>query len=376
MQNTQNTIDWLRLARSENVGKSTFFRLIKIFGSAQKALERLQNYADEGGLKRKIIISSQSDVEKELKNTANFGAEILLFSDENYPRLLREIPDPAPVLTVKGDIEFFERDTVAIVGPRNASFNGIAFARKIALELGQNSIITVSGLARGVDAAAHEASILSGTIAVIAGGINHIYPAENEALFEQISKKGLLVSETPFGVPPKGGNFVQRNRIISGLSLAVVVVEAGLKSGSLITARSANEQGREVFAMPGSPFDPRCHGTNRLIKDGANMIETVDDILCEIANLRARFRDVGKLSEPDFEEFGHATAKAPSDDDVAKVREEIFTKLNFEPIAIEDIIHDLQAPSRLVNIALVQLELADKIAVNFGKVALKTGVDS
>jgi DNA processing protein len=368
MTMTQEQLNWLRLARSENVGKSTFFRLIKIFGSAQKALERLADLSQRGGLSHKIKICSAADAEKEFSSTQKFGAKILLFSDANYPRLLREIPDPAPILTVKGDIEFFQNDTIAIVGPRNASFNGTAFAKKIALELGQNSIITVSGMARGIDAAAHEASILSGTIGVIGGGINNIYPSENSKLFEQVMNRGLLVTEVPFGAPPQGGNFVQRNRLISGLSLAVIVVEAGLKSGSLITARFAAEQGREVFSVPGSPFDPRCRGTNRLIKDGANMFENIEDILNELPNLRARFSDAGKLRELDVEEFVAPEPKIPSNSEIQKIREEILQKLNFVPIEIEDIIHDLQLPSRLVNVALVELELADKIEINFGKV--------
>lgn len=369
---TEEKLHWLRLARSENIGKSTFFRLIKIFGSAKNALDRVVNYAAEGGLNRKIKLCSTSEAEEELINSQKFGAEILLFDEENYPRLLREIPDPAPVLTVKGRIEFFSRDTVAIVGPRNASFNAINFAKKIAFELGKNSIVTVSGMARGVDSAVHESSIISGTIAVIAGGIDHIYPKENSDLYEKISNQGLLVSETAFGVPPKGGNFVQRNRLISGLSLGVVVVEAGLKSGSLITAKFAIEQGREVFAMPGSPLDPRCHGTNRLIKDGAKMIENIDDILEEFVDLKKRFLEVGILREPQAEEFVAPVSKMPDDAEIKKIRQEILSKLSFTAISIEEIISTMRAPARFVNIALVQLELADKIEVNFGKVMLKS----
>ena len=364
-------LNWLRLARSENIGKSTFFRLIEIFGSVENALEQVADYAAAGGLKRKIKVCTLEDAENEMINTENFGAEILIFSEEKYPKLLRKIPDPAPVLTVHGDIEFFNRDTIAIVGPRNASFNAITFAKKLALELGQNSIAIVSGMARGVDSAAHEASILSGTIAVIAGGINHIYPKENEHLYSEILKHGLLVSENAFGMPPKGGNFVQRNRIISGLSLGVIVLEAGLRSGSLITARFAREQGREVFAMPGSPFDPRCHGTNRLIKDGAKMIENISDILDELPKLKSQLRGFKILREPDLEEFVAPTLKLPNDDDVKKIRQEIFSRLGVTPIAIDEIIQQMQVPPKLLNIALVQLELADKIVINFGKVALK-----
>lgn len=368
---TPEKLSWLRLSRSENIGKSTFFRLIKIFGSAQNALERIPDLAQRGGFKRCVKLCSIQEAEKEFLNTKKYGAEILLFYDENYPRLLREIPDPAPILTIKGDFEFINRDAIAVVGARNASLHGLSFAKKIALDLGQNSIITVSGMARGVDSAVHEASILSGTIAVIAGGIDHVYPVENTRLYSEISKRGLLISETPFGLPPKGGNFVQRNRLISGLALATVVIEAGIKSGSLITARCAIEQGREVFAMPGSPFDPRCHGSNRLIKDGANMIEDVKDILREFPEMRARFSEVGKLCEPEAEEFVAATPKMPSDSDIKKIREEILAKINFVPIAIEDLIQNLQEPARLVNIAIVELELAEKVEVSFGKVSLK-----
>ena len=368
---TQEKLHWLRLARSENIGKSTFFRLIDIFGSAQKALAELSEFAASGGLKRKIKICSAEDAENELINSQNFGAEIIIFSEKKYPRLLREIPDPTPILTVKGDTDFFNRDTIAIVGPRNASFNAVTLAKKIALELGQHSIVIASGLARGVDCAAHEASMLSGTIAVIGGGINHIYPRENQALYENIAKCGLLVSESPFNMTPKGGHFVQRNRLISGLSLGTVVVEAGLRSGSLTTARFSTEQGREVFSVPGSPFDPRCHGTNRLIKDGAKMFETIDDILDELPNLRARFSDAGILREPDFESFEAPISKMPDESEIRKIRTEIYERLNSTPTLIEEIIAEIQAPTRFVNIALVQLELADKIVVNLGEVAIK-----
>lgn len=371
---TNQKLNWLRLARSENIGKSTFFRLIEIFGSVENALERVEDFAASGGLRRKIKVCSNSEAEKELRDAEKFGAEILIFEDERYPRLLRQISDPAPILTVKGDLDFFHRDTIAIVGPRNASFNGIFFAKKIALELGQNSLIVVSGLARGIDAAAHEASILSGTIAVIAGGINQIYPKENSRLYHEISKNGLLVSENTFNALPIGGNFVQRNRLISGLSLGVVVVEAGLKSGSLITAKFAAAQGREVFAMPGSPFDARCLGANRLIKDGAKMVESIDDILAELPALRLRFSKSKMLREPEAEAFKNIITKMPSDAEIKKIRQEVFAKLSFVPIAIEEIITEIEAPARLINIAIVQLELANKVEVNFGKVALKVVV--
>lgn len=361
----------LRLARSENIGKSTFFRLIETFGSAQEALEKLEEGALTPNSKRQIKIFSNIEAEFELEKVKNFGGELLSFYDSRYPKLLREIPDPAPILTVKGSIEFFNRDIIAIVGPRNASFNATNFAKKIAAELGQNSIIISSGLARGVDAAAHEASISSGTIAVIGGGINHIYPKENERLFAAVSQRGLLVSESAFDAIPKGGNFIQRNRIISGISLAVIVIEAGLRSGSLTTARFAAEQGREVFAVPGSPLDPRCQGANRLIKDGAKMLESVNDVFDELPRLRKNFHNLGMLREAEIDDFAAPRIKMPPEDEITKIRHEILSRLSFAPIEVAEIISQLQIAPRLVNIALIQLELTDKIEFSRGKITLK-----
>lgn len=367
----QEKVEWIRLARSENVGRSTFFRLIKIFGSPKQALEQVSHYAFQGGSKQQIKIYSEKDAAQELEDSHQFGAQIVLFSDENYPKLLREISDPPPILTIKGRIDFLNRHSIAIVGPRNASFNGVLFAKKIARELGENGLLIVSGMARGIDAAAHEVSINSGTVAVIAGGIDHIYPKENTELYHKICDKGLMISESYFGAPPKGGNFVQRNRIISGLSLGVVVIEASLRSGSLVTARFGAEQGREIFAVPGSPFDPRCLGTNRLIKQGAKLTESVEDILEEIPMLKSRFGEMEILQEPEAEDFISFMEKMPSDDDIKKIRQEILLRLNLVPLSIEAIIQEMQVPARLVNIAVVQLELADKVEVNYGKVILK-----
>lgn len=367
----QEKVEWIRLARSENVGRSTFFRLIKIFGSPKQALEQVSHYAFEGGSKNQIKIYSATDAAKEVTESHKFGAEIVLFRDENYPKLLREISDPPPLLTVKGRLDFLNRPSIAVVGPRNASFNGILFAKKIARELAEHDLLIVSGMARGIDAAAHEVSVEKGTVAVVAGGINHIYPKENTDLYHKICQKGLVITESPFNAPPKGGNFVQRNRIISGLSLGVVVIEASLRSGSLVTARFGAEQGREIFAVPGSPFDPRCLGTNRLIKQGAKLTENIEDILEEIAAMKNRFGGEDMLKEPDTEDFIDFVEKMPSDEEVKKIRQEILLRLNNVPLSIEAIIQEMRAPARLVNIAVVQLELADRVEVNFGKVFKK-----
>ena len=362
MSTTQEKIDWLRLARSENIGPITFFRLIEAFDSASRAIDRIAE------LKGSIRLASEEKAEVELEEIEKFGAQLLLFSDKEYPQSLREIDCPPPVLTVKGEIDFLQRNSVAIVGARNASLNAANFARSISVEIGNHSIIIVSGMARGVDAAAHEAAIMSGTVGVVAGGINTLYPKENEDLYRHVLDYGLLVSEVPFNAPPKSENFIRRNRIISGLSLATIVVEASLRSGSLATARFALEQGREVFAVPGSPFDPRCQGTNRLIKDGAAIFENIEDFLSGFSHLRKSFDQVASHSE-----VADIQAKQIIDDgDVRKVREEILQKLNHVPVAIDDIIQDLKVSSKLVNVALIELEMEDKIEMNLGRAAISS----
>ncbi len=350
---------YLRLVRSKNIGFATISRLIDAYGSALKALSYLNDFPQKN-----IIIASLAEIEKEILAVEKFGAKFLFFNDENYPRILKEIPNPALVLTLKGDLELFQKDIIAIVGARNASLNGLNFAKKISADLAQNSIVTISGLARGIDAAAHEASYKSGTIAVIAGSIDNIYPKENKLLYEKIFENGLVLTEMPFGAPPRPENFVQRNRLISGLSLGVVIVEAGLKSGSLTTAKFALEQGREVFAVPGFPFDPRCQGSNHLIKQGAKLTENIDDILEEFLNLKRKYIE---SESPSIKEEKPIII----DNEIKQISAEILQKLSFTPVTIEELIAELQISSKLINIALVQLELTDKIEINFGKINLK-----
>jgi len=298
--NQQKTIDCLRLIRSENIGVFSFWRLIEFFGSASTAVKEADNFFKKLNLKKKPKIASLDLIEKELEDTEKFGAKIISFFDENYPKALQKIFDCPPVIAVKGDISLFKHNSISIVGSRNCSFNGANIAKKIAVEFGQNSFITVSGLARGIDSAVHEASILSGTIGVIAGGINSIYPYENRRLYQQISEVGLLISEMPFNAPPKSNYFIRRNRIISGLSSSLIVIEASAKSGSLATARFALEQGREVFACAGSPFDPRCSGVNQLIKDGANIINNLDHLIDDVKNVTTNFQKslTNQISSP------------------------------------------------------------------------------
>ncbi|MFT5702947.1 MAG: DNA processing protein [Rickettsiales bacterium] len=364
------TIDYLRLIRSQNVGPVTFLNLIKIFGSAKSALENIGEYSLRGGKSTKIKVCSEEMAIKELESTHKIGARIINYNDSNYPQLLKEIHDYPPIITVIGDDSLLNRHNLAIVGPRNSSLNGCKFARKIAGELGENGFVIASGMARGIDTSAHLGSINRGTIAVIAGGINNIYPLENTDLYHEIAKKGLIICENPFGVSPSPSSFPRRNRIISGLSLGTIVVEATLRSGTLITARCALEQNREVFSVPGSPFDPRCEGTNRLIKDGATLIENAFDVINGLGVFGEKAQNP-EFMEPDFEESCGFESKLPSDENIMEVQKLILSKMNHSQIAIDEIIAELQIPVRLVNIALIQLELADKIENNNGKVCLK-----
>lgn len=366
-QSSEELINWLRLARTQNVGKVTFFNLIKIFGSAGNALQNIEEYSLRGGREKPIKVCSSVDAEKELELCNKIGAQIIIFDDELYPKLLKEIPDAPPIITVLGDVTLLDRNVLAIVGPRNASMNGCKFAGNIAKELGVHGFVIASGLARGIDTAAHNASINSGTIAVIGGGIDNIYPPENKKLYHEIAEKGLIISENYFGAKPLASSFPQRNRIISGISLGTIVVEATLKSGTLITAACALEQNREVFAVPGSPFDPRCHGTNRLIKEGAKLIESASDVMSELILPKPNV----KLMEPQAESFEGISLKISNDSEIKKIRELILSKIDHCGVAIDEIIVNLQISPRLVNIAITQLELADKIENKNGKICLK-----
>ena len=253
-------IDWLRLIRSENVGPVTFYQLLSRFGTAQAALEALPEIARRGGRQRPLTIASKAAAERELGQLAAAGAQLVAWGEPLYPSALAAIEDAPPLVSVLGQTQLMARAAVAIVGARNASANGRRFARDMALQLGGRGLIVVSGLARGIDAAAHEGALPTGTIAVLAGGIDTTYPEENRELQAAIAERGVLIAEMPIGTTPQARHFPRRNRIISGLALGVVVVEAAVGSGSLITARFALDQGREVFAVPGCRSIPAAAG--------------------------------------------------------------------------------------------------------------------
>ncbi len=271
--------DWLRLSKSENVGPSTFKALLKRFRTASAALNALPDLTRKGGLSRPPRIYGRDMAEQAIARADAIGARFIGMTEPHYPALLRETDTAPPIICAKGDMALLAKSGVAIVGARNASAIARKFSRQLARDIGVTGHVIVSGLARGIDTAAHEASLETGTIAVIAGGIDVVYPPENQALHAAIGTRGVIISEQVPGTEPKADFFPRRNRIISGIARALVVVEAAMRSGSLITARYAADQNREVFAVPGSPLDPRCEGTNRLIRDGATLLMSARDVL-------------------------------------------------------------------------------------------------
>lgn len=350
-------LEWLRLIRSENIGPITFYRLLERFGSAAEALKQAPDLARRAGGKKPLNIMAAGLAEKEYEAATKAGCTILAACEPDYPAQLAALEDAPPIITVKGPRKvLMQQRRIAMVGSRNASLNGKQFAERLARECNAAGITVVSGLARGIDTAAHKGSLDGGTIAVVAGGIDVVYPEENQALYDAIAEKGMVVAESPFGTPPTAHHFPRRNRIISGLSEAVLVVEAVSASGSLITARCALEQGREVMAVPGSPLDPRAKGNNNLLREGAILVENVQDILNGLSN-RPR-----ELAEP-ISHFENGTPRneSLSDDAIASARDRILAVLGPVPVRIDDIIRELDMAGGIVLAAILELELAGKL---------------
>ena len=356
---SQETIDILRLIRSQNVGPKTFSNLVKLFGSASAALDNIEEFSVKGGRTKPIKPYSVKDAEKEIEELEKNKACLLTYKDIKYSDLLMQIHGFPPVISYKGNLELLSSKTIAIVGARNSSINSRTFAKKISKELVSAGYITVSGLARGIDTSVHEADV-SKTIAVIAGGIDHIYPPENKKLYEQIASEGIIIAELPIGSKPLSQHFPQRNRIISGLALATIVIEAGLKSGSLITANFALEQNRDIFAVPGFPMDPRCMGSNKLIKDGAYLLESSKDITANITSvdkLKKSFEDSQNCSN-NFKTSSHRGSFDIKDMD----RVAIISLLSSSPVTYESIADETKFSLPVIYTICLELELAGRIA--------------
>ena len=328
-QRQEQRLDWLCLIRSDNVGPRTFRALVNHYGGARAALAALPDLARRGGASRATRVHSRQDGERELKAAQALGVAFVALGEPEYPRRLQMIDDAPPLLAVRGKTAALSLPAVAVVGARNASAAGLRFAERLARDLGAAGFVIVSGLARGIDAASHRASLGSGTIAVLAGGHDHIYPREHAELADAILAQGALVSEMPFGHEPRARDFPRRNRLISGLCAGIVVVEAAKRSGSLITARFALEQGREVFAVPGSPLDPRAEGTNDLIKQGATLVTDAADVIAVLRPI------LGKAVEFRAEE---PEAPAPGAEPDAGERARIVALLGPTPVPIDDLV--------------------------------------
>ena len=355
-QSDKERLNWLRLIRSERVGPVTFRQLLARFGSATAALEALPDLARRGGGRRSIKLYPRAEAERELDALAAMGARTLALNEPDYPAALAALDDAPPLLGVLGQPHLLEKPCVAMVGARNASANGRRLARQIAAELGQAGWLVASGLARGIDAAAHEGALESGTLAVVAGGLDVIYPEENTALYGSIKAHGLIVSEMPPGTVPQARHFPRRNRLISGLSLGTVVVEAAPRSGSLITARLAGEQGREVMAVPGSPLDPRARGCNHLIREGATLVESAADILEALKALGGTRTVERKASE-----FQEDTPASLDETVVSSARREVHELLGPTPVAVDELLRQCQVSPALVHVVLLELELAGRL---------------
>jgi DNA processing protein len=345
----EERLSWLRLSKSENVGPSTFRTLLKRFRTASEALRVLPDLARKGGLGRPPRIYGRDMAERDIARADEIGARFIASAEPGYPALLCETDTAPPIICVKGDASLLDRSSVAIVGARNASAIARKFTRQLALEIGGEGHMIVSGLARGIDTAAHEAALETGTIAVIAGGLDVIYPPENATLHAAIGERGVIVSEQVPGTEPKADFFPRRNRIISGMARALVVIEAAVRSGSLITARFAAEQGRDVFAVPGSPLDPRCEGTNRLIRDGATLLLSSRDVT-ELLSGERLPRQMNFL-EPE------PPPLLPRETDPAEARR-LLELLSPTPVDTDDLMRESGLDAATLSALLLELSLA------------------
>lgn len=357
----QERFDRLRLIRSPRIGPVSYRQLLARFGTAGAALRAIPDLAARGG--GKASVADTGAVEREIAASRALGARYLLMGDADYPALLDQFEGAPPALIVRGDAALAAGQCIAMVGARNASAAAVRFARTLAQDLGQRGAVVVSGLARGIDTAAHQGSVGSGTIGVIACGLDVVFPPENRDLQEQIGTQGLLVTEHPPGVQPLARHFPARNRIIAGLAVGTVVVEAAPKSGSLITARLAGEAGREVMAVPGSPLDPRAQGCNQLIREGATLIQNADDVLEAVGSI-----DIRMVRQGSFDFAGEPV----SSDVAAGERSAVVALLGHAPVPVDELIRLSGLSPAVVQTVLLELELAERLdRLAGGRVSLR-----
>jgi DNA processing protein len=355
-----DAVDRLRLIRTDSIGPITYRQLMARFGNAGAALAALPDLARRGG--RKLSIAGAGMAEAELEALAKAGAVPLFIGTPAYPALLAGLESAPPVLAARGDLGLLERPAVAIVGARNASAAGVRFARALASDLAAAELVVVSGLARGIDAAAHQGAMAGGTIAVVAGGVDVVYPPENAALMAEIAEKGLILAEQPPGVEPQARHFPRRNRVIAGLAAGTLVVEGAPKSGSLITARLAAEAGREVMAVPGSPLDPRAQGCNILIREGATLVQSAADVL-EALSAFGEGPQLGMRFQAAESVRGYDDVAAEAGDSERAMVEALLSPT---PVAIDEIVRLSDLPSAIVASVLLDLELGGTLVRHAG----------
>ena len=358
----QEKLNWLRLFRTENIGPITFYKLIEIYGSAKNALDALPELAKKGGRQKPLVAPPIKEIEKEYDALQKLGGDMVCAGEDSYPLSLANIDDAPPVISYIGDINIARAPCLGVVGARNASLNGRKFTYKLAKELGQAGQIVVSGLARGIDTAAHEGALETGTIAVVAGGIDVVYPRENQKLYEDICERGLVIAESPLGTEPAARLFPKRNRIVSGLSTGVIVMEATIKSGSLITARMAGEQGRDVYAIPGYPADPRAAGPNKLIQEGATLVTHAQDVLHNLENFTATpmgntLFDSATQATPDLTLVDNSMAEK----DTQTIHETLMSHLSQMPIGVDELSRSCHLSTSIMQMALLEIELAGRL---------------
>ncbi len=348
----------LRLFRTDNIGPITFYQLVERFGSASEALQALPELSKRGGRKKPLKAPDEKYIMREYKALLKLGGRIITYDDKEYPLALTATDDAPPVISVIGDISLLNKSCLAIVGARNASLNGKKFAYKLAAELGACGQVIASGLARGIDTSAHQGSVATGTIAVVASGIDVVYPEENQKLYEEIAEKGLVIAESALGAKPASRAFPKRNRIVSGISKGVIVIEATRRSGSLITARLAGEQGRDVYAVPGSPFDPRAAGPNHLIREGATLIRNADDIMEILMDFSGK-----SLREPPSQivNFIPPYCDNQNEESPEETQEKILAHLSFSPISVDELLRACHLTISALQTSLLELELAGRV---------------
>jgi DNA processing protein len=369
LHSDEDRMAWLRLCRTSGIGPITFYNFIDHFGSALAALEALPELAKKGNRKKPYIIPSIAQIEKEIRALEKRGGRFITAGDPEYPLSLSAIDDAPPVISVIGDINLLHQPCLGIVGARNASMNGCKFAHSLARDLGAQGQVIASGLARGIDTAAHDGALDTGTIAVVAGGIDVVYPRENQKLYERICANGLMIAENPFGTAPRAQDFPRRNRIVSGLSAGIIVVEATPRSGSLITARLSGEQGRDVYAVPGHPLDPRAAGPNNLIREGAVLVRSADDILEHVNNFSGTAPRLIQTPKRDAQAYQHdllrpapapALVKTPPQKQDSHENDEtarILSQLSSAPSDINELVRQTDIPASKMQSILIDLEI-------------------